>query len=150
MSRNFSIAALGTAGEGDRGSGREGAWITAADHGRSFADVAPSHGQGLFAQKSHGFLEEDVNFAKYFAKRHRLYHRAETGAYLVGPPRNADPGLSLSEQPALILWYGFSPWRPEFIKRRNCRSAPKSRSPMRASAGGWRIWPRPRSGRPAQ
>jgi NedA-like, galactose-binding domain len=100
------------------GRDKEGAWITAAVMVDPFSDVAPVHGQGLFEQKSHGFLEEDVNFAKYFAKRHRLYHRAETGAYLVGRHGTQIPGLSLSEQPALILWYGYSPWLPAFIRRK--------------------------------
>ena len=97
---------------------RTGVWIPAAVMVDPFSEDAPERDRPLVAQKHHGFHETEVNFSKYYYIRRRLYHRAETGAYMVGRHASQLVGQGDADYPALILWYGFSPWRPEFLRRK--------------------------------
>jgi hypothetical protein len=99
-------------------AGRLGSWLPAAVMVDPFPEESPSHQRPLFAQKHHGFLEKEADFTRIYSWRSRLYHRAEFGAYLLGRHGSQLPGLAAAESPALILWYGYSPWRPELIGRK--------------------------------
>jgi hypothetical protein len=97
---------------------RLGSWIPAAIMVDPFPEEIPAQEKPLFGQKHHGFLEKEIDFSRHYSWRARLYHRADFGAYTVGRHGSQLPGLTSTEYPALILWYGFSPWRPEFLRRK--------------------------------
>jgi hypothetical protein len=78
----------------------------------------------LTDQKRFGFLESSFDFDAqklpfYLGpSRSRIYHRCKTGMYFPGRHKSFLPKIPHTKNSAYTMWYGFSPWNQEFIKRK--------------------------------
>ena len=78
----------------------------------------------IINQKCHGFLEQDYNYNIekldfYLSpQRGRIYHKKTTGIYYPGRHQSFLKKVPTLKGCAFTMWYGFSPWNRQFIKRK--------------------------------
>jgi len=78
----------------------------------------------LVDQKRFGFLENSFDFsanklAWYSGpSRSRIYHKCKTGLYFPGRHKSFLSKIPHTTNAAFTLWYGYSPWNHEFLKRK--------------------------------
>lgn len=78
----------------------------------------------LVDQKRFGFLESSFDFSAHNLawysepSRGRIYHKCKTGLYFPGRHKSFLSKIPQISDSAYTLWYGFSPWNQEFLKRK--------------------------------
>ena len=78
----------------------------------------------LTDQKRFGFLESSFDFdaekLQWYTgpSRSRIYHRCKSGMYFPGRHKSFLPKIPHTINSAYTMWYGFSPWNQEFLKRK--------------------------------
>jgi hypothetical protein len=78
----------------------------------------------LVDQKRFGFVEDlfdfSVNKFSWYPgpTRSRIYHKCKTGLYFPGRHKSFLSKIPHTTNAAFTLWYGYSPWNQEFLKRK--------------------------------
>ena len=78
----------------------------------------------LVDQKIFGFLESSFDFnahkLAWYSEpcRSRIYHKCKTGLYFPGRHKSFMSKIPHTINSAYTMWYGFSPWNQEFLKRK--------------------------------
>ena len=78
----------------------------------------------LVDQKIFGFLESSFDFnahkLAWYSEpcRSRIYHKCKTGLYFPGRHKSFLSKIPHTINSAYTMWYGFSPWNQEFLKRK--------------------------------
>ena len=79
---------------------------------------------GFIDQKRFGFLEDSFDFSannlSWYSSpsRSRIYHKCKTGLYFPGRHKSFLSKIPHTTNAAFTLWYGYSPWNQEFLKRK--------------------------------
>jgi len=79
----------------------------------------------LIEQKRFGFLEDSFDFKAIklpwysSPSRGRIYHKCKTGIYFPGRHKSFLSKIPYTANAAFTMWYGYSPWNQEFLKRKN-------------------------------
>jgi len=88
------------------------------------ADLEINPNISLVDQKTFGFLESSFDFNAHKLawysepSRSRIYHKCKTGLYFPGRHKSFLSKIPHVMNSAYTMWYGFSPWNQEFLKRK--------------------------------
>ena len=87
-------------------------------------DIGINPNISLVDQKRFGFLESSFDFSAHKLawysepSRSRIYHKCKTGLYFPGRHKSFLSKIPHTMSSAYTMWYGFSPWNQEFLKRK--------------------------------